>query len=73
MRVEYAWSLLVAIVTVFGALAWTAASRAPAVPGINGASAESWRARPWSSCCDYEQYEFKVGRLRTPACLSEGN
>jgi hypothetical protein len=73
-RVEYVWSLLVALFILGGTVVWTAAStpltsRLPAAKPTSSAATAKWR----TPCWHYSQHEFKVGLVVDRGCQSQAN
>lgn len=74
MRFEFVWSLVVALVILSGAIAWTAASPPDVDLAISDkAEDEARTARRGPRCRKYAQYEFKVGYIVSPSCLPQTN
>jgi hypothetical protein len=73
-RVEYVWSLLVALIILGGTVVWTAAST-PLTPPVAAASPtpSAATAKLRASCWHYSQHEFKVGLVVDRGCQSQAN
>ncbi len=74
-RFEYVWSLLVALIILCGAVAWTAGSEPILSPAVAASPTQASDVVTWrrTACQQFSQYEFKVGLVVTRGCQSHAN